>query len=243
MTIETFNASTSWVCPTGITTVDVECWGGGGGGGNGSYVAPNRFSGGSGGGGAYAKKNAMGVTPSSSYTVNIGTGGIANGVRGGDSWFDTSGTVRGRGGNSGSGSSLGTGGSIANSVGDVRFAGGTGSNGIQSSVANQDGRGGGSSAGTAANGTAAASIVGAVAPSGGGNGGDGGTSAPTNGSDGLVPGGGAGGGGSTTSTQGTGGKGAVGQVVLTYTAVTGGPFPHFIQRAMRGGMITLSTGL
>ena len=35
-TTETFNASTTWQAPAGVTSVTVECWGAGGAGGGGS---------------------------------------------------------------------------------------------------------------------------------------------------------------------------------------------------------------
>lgn len=59
MTIETFNASVTWTCPTGVTSVQAETWGGGGGGSDALYhyyLGTYNRSGGGGGGGAYSKK-------------------------------------------------------------------------------------------------------------------------------------------------------------------------------------------
>jgi Passenger-associated-transport-repeat len=64
----------SWTCPSGVTSVQVEVWGGGGQGGN---IQMNRTTGsytgdtGGGGGGAYAKKNSMPVTAGQTYTIVI----------------------------------------------------------------------------------------------------------------------------------------------------------------------------
>ena len=46
----------TWLCPPGVTSVQVECWAGGGGGGGGNGVG-----GGGGGGGGYARVNALAV--------------------------------------------------------------------------------------------------------------------------------------------------------------------------------------
>jgi len=70
VTVETFDSSTSWTVPAGVTSVDVECWGGGAGGG-----ASSNGEGG-GGGGAYSK-STLSVTPSDSHQINIGAGGSA----------------------------------------------------------------------------------------------------------------------------------------------------------------------
>ena len=58
-TVETFlTAGTStWTCPTGVTSVQVECVGGGGGG-DGCFNAIDGDAGGGGAGGAYAKKTS-----------------------------------------------------------------------------------------------------------------------------------------------------------------------------------------
>ena len=45
---EQFYTSGTWTCPAGVTSIDIECYGGGGGG--------DIFAGAGGGGGAYSKK-------------------------------------------------------------------------------------------------------------------------------------------------------------------------------------------
>src|SRR3990167_4490947 len=70
-TTETFNSSTTWTAPAGVTSVQVEVWGGGGGGGGGSQ---DDSPGGGGGGGAYSIDTSITVTPSSNYTVTVGSG-------------------------------------------------------------------------------------------------------------------------------------------------------------------------
>lgn len=84
----------SWVAPTGVTSVSIVCVGAGGGG-NTSY-------GGAGGGLGY--RNNYAVTPGSSYTVFVGTGGtgtVYSSSAGQDSYFVSTGTVYGGGGGSG----------------------------------------------------------------------------------------------------------------------------------------------
>ena len=80
-TITTFTTSSTWLCPTGVYSVQVECWGaGGGGGGTGkaSTSSSNR-SGGGGGAGSYVKKT-IAVVPGTTYTVTVGAGGTKGGT-------------------------------------------------------------------------------------------------------------------------------------------------------------------
>jgi len=60
----------TWICPQGVTSVDVEVRGGGGAGG---FSGSSQGSGG-GGGGAYSRKTGISVTPGQSYTVVVGKG-------------------------------------------------------------------------------------------------------------------------------------------------------------------------
>ena len=87
----------SWVCPVGVTTVQVECWGGGGTGGSSRRPGGSNGYGGGGGGGAYAKSNSVTVVPGTAYTVFVGAGGVHTtatiaatggfGAAGTNSWF------------------------------------------------------------------------------------------------------------------------------------------------------------
>lgn len=123
MATDTYSTAgtTSWVAPTGVTSVDVECWGAGGGGGSQSQ---NRIKGG--GGGAYSKKLSIAVTPGNSYTVVVGSGGAAGvgnnsqGGTGGDTYFIDISTVLAKGGVGGGPAGAlagGTGGLSASGVG------------------------------------------------------------------------------------------------------------------------------
>jgi hypothetical protein len=223
-TTQIFNASGTFTAPAGVSTVQVEAWGGGGaGGGN---TTTNDGAGG-GGGGAYSKTPAIGVTSGSNYTVTIGAAGAGTtgtGGVGGDTWFNTSGTILAKGGAGGlapvggAGGVGGVGGSSATSVGTTKYSGGNGGTGKNSGSG--IGGPGGSSAGTAAVGVSGALVystaTAAAAPAGGGKGGNGGASG-ANGGAASTPGGGGGGSGDGTLL---GGAGAVGKVILTYTCPT-----------------------
>ena len=225
MPTQTFNSSGLWTAPAGVTSVDVQCWGGGGGG-----AYPSEFvAGGGGGGGAYAA-STVSVTPGNNYTVTVGAGGTGpssegDGGAGGDSSFNgtsvvakggTGGTLIGDGGASGSAGA---------STGTTKFSGGNG--GLGDSASGAAG-GGGSSAGTAANGTDGGDDfgdpgvggVGGTAPAGGGDGGDGSSPLDGPGQAGSAPGGG--GGGLGNASSGSAGAGAAGRVVLTWTGGGGG---------------------
>ena len=90
-----FNSSSSWVCPTGVTSVDYLVVAGGGSGGS--------HFGGGGGGGGYRSGSSQ-VTAGNTYTVTVGAGGTSvsgNGTTrgnvGSNSVFDAI-TSRGGGG-------------------------------------------------------------------------------------------------------------------------------------------------
>lgn len=198
-----FTSSGTWVAPIGVTSVEVECWGGGGGGANSGMD-------GAGGGGAYSKKSSISVTSGNTYTVTVGVGGSSGspGSGGGDSWFNSNGTVLAKGGNAGGGSA-GSGGAAASGVGDIKFSGGNGGERLGS-----DGGGGGGSAGDAADGGNGGVLTGGIGGSvGGGNGGNGSTSGV--GSAGSAPGGG----GASGTGGGAGGNGARGECHIIYTVV------------------------
>lgn len=215
MATESFTSAgtTAWVAPVGVHKVKVECWGGGG---NGSTSG--------GGGGAYACGNAVAVIPGTSYNVVVGAAQ-------GNSTFNGTSVVA-------DGASGTTAGSVANSTGDVKYAGGAGRTnngtdyggggggaggpdgaGVAGVVGGGSGGNWGGNGGAGDNGSGGATAV-AVNASNGTAGsanvkGGGGASGGDNGLDGAIggaPGGGAGGAG----TGGTAKGGAVGQVILTY---------------------------
>jgi hypothetical protein len=63
--------SGTWLCPTGVTTVDYLVVAGGGGGSGGSA------GGGGGGAGGFRTGTGLAVTAGTSYTVTVGGGGAA----------------------------------------------------------------------------------------------------------------------------------------------------------------------
>ena len=228
---QTFTSTGTWQCPSGVTSVKAECWGGGGAGG--SARAVSGAGGGGGAGGTYAVTNAYAVSSGTTYTVTVGAAGAAStgsftdgsaSGSGGDSWFDNSSTgPKGQGGAGGTnkavaGNGAGANGSTSSSNGDTKNAGGNGAAGVGTSI----GGGGGGGAGSGgAGGNASGSTAGTGTATGGGNGGDG-KSAATGGAGTAA--GGAGGGARTNSTTArTGGAGAKGQVVLTWQPATSTP--------------------
>lgn len=82
----------TWVCPSGVTSVNAVCIGGGAG-----QVTRNFNAADGGGGGGLGWANSIAVTPGNSYTVVVGAGGTADNV-GGTSYFINTTTVRGGGG-------------------------------------------------------------------------------------------------------------------------------------------------
>jgi hypothetical protein len=93
----------TWICPPGVTSVDVtQATGSGGGGGD----TDGTYGGGGGGGGGTSVNSSVGVTAGSTYTYVVPTGGAA-GVEGAGSagaeatWTGDSTTVTGHGGGGG----------------------------------------------------------------------------------------------------------------------------------------------
>lgn len=222
-TVETFTTAgnQTWVCPVGVTTVQVECWGGGATGSNADEGGPG------GGGGAYTRTNAYPVTGGSTYNLRVAAADTSQ-----SSWFDSTSGVFAEGGGS---AGTSTGGRASQGIGDVKFSGGNGGN---IAAAGPDGGGGGSSAGPGGAGSDGAITAGGSAGSDAGAGGNGGSSGNA-GSGGSAPGGGGGGPGQGSNTTG---QGARGQVRLTYTvgtvvvaagaAIFGGQVTHKRYRAM-----------
>jgi len=121
---------TEWTVPNDWNSGDntIEVIGAGGGGANGAAEAG--VGGGGGASGAYAKETNISLTPSSSITIQIGTGGgVAS--AGGDTYFNGASCslsdVCGKGGGGASGSTQGT--AQSGSVGTTVYAGANGGNG------------------------------------------------------------------------------------------------------------------
>ncbi|MBC5837256.1 LamG-like jellyroll fold domain-containing protein [Flavobacterium muglaense] len=208
-TTTTYNSSSTYTVPIGVTSITVEVWGGGGKGG----TRTTNGGGAGGGGGAYARKKIT-VTAGSTYTVRVGTGSTTATAAGGDSWFNNATTILAKGGNSvlDNGTTGATGGTAASCIGDFVLSGGQGSDAISA----KSGGGGGSSAGNTLAGVNSTNASGAIAPTNGGNGGNAKSIGNGTGTVGTAPGGGGGGAfkisGSTTYA---GGNGASGRVVIT----------------------------
>lgn len=228
-TTETFTSSGTWVCPDGVTSVQVEAWGGGAGGrsaaGGGKGVA-----GAGGGSGAYAKRNSITVVPGTSYVFTIGAGGTtatgSTSTAGGNTTATINGvTITAVGGSSPDAAADGVtnggiGGAAGSCVGDVVYSGGDGGDSWGSAGGAGSGYGGGGAGGAGSTGAGGA---GGNASSGGGgaagtgtanNGGNGGVGGnPTGGTASATGYGGGGGGG----YRDTGGNGRTGAMIFTYT--------------------------
>lgn len=232
---EVFNTegTVNWVCPAGVTSITVECWGGGGAGGSAfrfsGATGTNHAGGGGGGGGGYAKTIAVAVTPGQTYTVTIpapaanplpAVDGVT--VDGADVNFAgdsvTTTAAGGKGGVSVSTSDNipvagagGLGADSADGVGDVVFSGGDGAQRPPQAA----GAGGGGAGDTEDGVDATPATGGAGGADGGGKGGNG-VSGNRDGFPGSNAGGGGGGGRSQIAGAGKpGGTGGLGQIRLS----------------------------
>ena len=246
---DTFNTAGTfnWVCPGGVTSIQVECWGGGGAGGAGrkDTTAGTNTSqnGGGGGGGAYARKASVPVTPGLTYTITIpaaavsGSAGTttsgAGRVNGETVTFvgDLSTTVTAAGGTGGAnayttangtvGVGGGAGGTTGSSLGDFTFAGGAGSTG-NTGPSNVSGSGGGGAGDANAGGGAVTTSGAATTPAGTTTPGAGGAAGGGAGGAGRAGGNTNAGVGAPGTTPGGGGGGGHNQGISTRLGGTGG---------------------
>lgn len=220
-TVVIFTSSGTWTSPSGITEVIVECWGGGGAGGAGGTGTQG---GGGGSAGGYFKGRCD-IMSNHTYTIVVGTGGIAttgNGGNGTSSSFNfdagisedkimTSGGGGGKdydnGGDAGSANYFSYYGTMPDAD-RTSYFGGMGAAGTSS----YSGGGGGSSGTTGAGGNASTITGGSGTALYGGGGGNGTNTSNSNGFHGSNYGGG---GGGATGT-GTAGNGAAGLVRIIY---------------------------
>jgi hypothetical protein len=72
--LSTIDYATTWTCPVGVTSIQVEAYGAGGGG-SGAGTGAGR-AGGGGGGGSYVKKTTLTVVPNTTYSIQVGYGGV-----------------------------------------------------------------------------------------------------------------------------------------------------------------------
>lgn len=229
------DVTTTFVVPTGITSIIVKGIGGGGGGGGGGLSGSSQnTSGGAGGASGQMGTVTMTVTPGETLTASLGSGGSGGafaGAPGNGSAGGTGGTTTLTAGTSGwvlrfAGGNGGAGGIGNNALGTATggaaaFRGGTSSSSGGSSVS---GLFGSPSAGEDSV-YAAGGAAGANGPSGTGGGGGaagfaaGGAGSAGNlstGSAGSLGSGGGGSGGSTGAGGGAGGAGGAGRVYVMY---------------------------
>lgn len=210
-TTVTFPSTTTWICPAGVNQITIEAWGGGGAGGG---ATSEQSAGGGGAGGAYVKNTSLSVTPGASYNVTVGaerqgtTGGAQNGNPSSFALTTTPATL------------------LINAVG--------GNGGAKNSNKNKSGAGGaavstGNIGGTTLNVYGSAGLTGSgTAGSTGGNGGASGGGAAggigstnnANGAAGSTYGGGGAGARRVDGNDKSGGNGAAGQVIISYSCAT-----------------------
>lgn len=186
----------TWVCPPGITSVDVAIVSGGGSGAQG-LISSNNGGGGGGGGGGFSGTST--VVPFTAYTVVVGSGGVFSGStphNGTGSSFNgiapafglagVNGNISGLGGAAGD-ATAGAGGNggiamTAGSAGGTGTGGGTGGTGGASGSGDTNGGGGGAGGlGLTGGNGGSSGGNGAYGCGGGGNGGGGGIGAGGNG--------------------------------------------------------------
>lgn len=210
----------TWTVPTGVTSIQVEVWGGGGAGGG--TASNNALGGGGGAAGAYALK-ALTVSPNSSISYSVGTGGAgalsetATAASGSPTWFSSTATLNAPGGAGGStpNSGIAQGGTgVAGTNGTINIAGESGF----ASSPNSSGAGGSSPSGGAGGISVSSSTGGA-------------------GNAGSVPGGGGSGAFVNNNNDRTGGSGGNGRIRITYTTNYSFSYYYGAQDAVRNTSI------
>jgi hypothetical protein len=220
-TSQTFTTSGTFNVPVGVTSVQVEAWGGGGaGGGSGSLgLFGGTRAGGGGGGGAYTKVTSFAVNSGGTVTYVVGIGGAGSdggdGANGNATTFGTITANGGSGGKSGNGTNNN---GAAGAGGTGTLAGGNGA----AAASGNAGGGGGGAGNIAAGGNASGMTAGAGGNAGGGAGGAGRNSNGDGNAAASVLSGGGGGARSNGSFGGSnvGGAGYQGKIIVTYTCPT-----------------------
>ena len=206
-------ASGTWVAPQNGQFL-VETWGGGGGAGHYGRTTSAHAAGG-GGGGAYANTVVTAVS-GVGYSYYVAAGGAngannANGNAGLNTQFNNFQVIAAGGQRGNNTGAAGAGGTVANSAGTNRVAGGAGA-----ANAAMVGGGGGAGGGAGGTGEAASGATGGSGANGGGAGGAGGAS-NTAGTSGSIPGGAGGAaGGNLGTTFKQSGSGNNGRIIISY---------------------------
>ncbi len=223
----TSTGSQQWTVPAGVTSITVDVWGAGGGGGR--RRSSDGASGG-GGGGAFSR-SILSVTPGTTLTIFVGSGGGSD-TDGQNSWvsttaFESGAIILAEGGISpGINNNNGArGGRAANGIfNQIGFDGGNGANRASSTR----GGGGGGASGPTGPGGNGSGRNGGIGNSDGGNGGTANNNDDSNGNPGFAIGGG-GSGAARQSGNRAGGAGARGEVRISYSvappnagSITGG---------------------
>ena len=123
----TFNATGTFIVPTGVTCLQVQAWGAGGDGANGATGGSGGRAGG--GSGAYVINNSLSVIPGNSLTVTIGQGGGTTGSGTSPTANTSISSIVAAGGSSTTTNTPGAGGTSANSAGGAITAGNPGAAG------------------------------------------------------------------------------------------------------------------
>ena len=235
----------TWTVPANVYIVKVQLWGAGGGGGGGNTT----LGGGAGGGGAFAQLNAYSTVPGATHNIQIGRGGnngagSANGTNGTLTIFRHANNANAAYADRGvAGRRYNTtavlGGIIANSSGNLLYAGGNGA-GRNGTTGIWAGSGGGS-AGNNGNGTAGTNVGANAAGGAGGNGtsNSGGNAALNAVGDGNRPPGGGGAGGGASNQAG--GRGGDGLVQISWLDPVSPPFSSTFTYS-NGNIQTVSSG-
>jgi hypothetical protein len=221
------DGDSSFIVPSGVSSISFLVVGGGGGGGNGHDNA-----GGAGGGGGMVRNGELNVTPGQSYALTVGGGGTggasarttSNGTAGGNSVF---GSITSLGGGAGAASRVAAPGGTANSGGTAQVGTTTAPGGGYGTGGGNDGGGGGgaTSAGDVGGtntypnygGAGLTSTISGNSVSYGNGGGGGYNGGPWNGAAGTANTGNGGSGGSSPSSNSAGGgNGGSGIVIVKY---------------------------
>uniref|UniRef100_A0A6C0AQV7 Fibronectin type-III domain-containing protein n=1 Tax=viral metagenome TaxID=1070528 RepID=A0A6C0AQV7_9ZZZZ len=232
-TIQSFFSATTWIAPSGTTSVEYLIVGGGGGGGGGYDNA----GGGGGGAGLVLTASSYIVTPAQQYSITVGTGGA-----GGQGRSSTVPPAINTSGSSGLPSSFG---SIiaAGGVGGYSSRRNNGVVGTQASSSLGTGGGGGGGGDSGAGGGAGGGGNGSAGSAGSrGTGGAGGTgTSKTTSGHAVTYGAGGSGGSNTTTTNGTSGAAFTGNGGGAISATSSQPNPSTLTAGTGGSGIVILT--